>query len=405
MVNMDQDWEQVFPMLKHWVFFDAANQMIPGRFWLDGMKEVLSIYEHAPYGHADHPFLTTAFQDCIKRSARLIHAETSEVTNIYRVMTASNLIINDLIKWNKGDNVVFTDLDYPSLPFIFKGLAESKGVELRRIENVNGEILMSDMDNAIDDKTKLVSLNQTMCWCGFTYDMRAVSDIAHEHGAYVLNDAIQSVGAIDVDVKKDDVDFLLTGTYKWQCGPEGAGIFYMKQDLIEKFEPEFRNYIRIQLPDGIPFSHKDHDNMSSWDHPFLPNANKFDMGVCVTPVLFGWNETLKFYEKIGIKNIDKKVRSNGDYCVDRLNEIGCKVLTPEDKKNRHGLIMYTTGSYDLDAESYKRFNAEWTGEKPIKLCHRGIGGVVGIRISNHFFNSKEDIDYLIEAQKKVLDSQ
>ena len=48
MVNMDQDWEQVFPMLKHWVFFDAANQMIPGRFWLDGMKEVLSIYEHAP---------------------------------------------------------------------------------------------------------------------------------------------------------------------------------------------------------------------------------------------------------------------------------------------------------------------------------------------------------------------
>ena len=85
-------------MLKHWVFFDAANQMIPGRFWLDGMKEVLSIYEHAPYGHADHPFLTTAFQDCIKRSVRLIHADTSEVTNIYRVMTASNLIINDLIK-------------------------------------------------------------------------------------------------------------------------------------------------------------------------------------------------------------------------------------------------------------------------------------------------------------------
>ena len=113
--------------------------------------------------------------------------------------------------------------------------------------------------------------------------------------------------------------------------------------------------------------------------------------------MFGWNETLKFYEKVGIKNIDKKVRSNGDYCVDRLNEIGCKVLTPEDKKKRHGLIMYTTGEYDLDAE--------WTGEKPIKLCHRGIGGVVGLRISNHFFNSKADIDYLIEAQKKVLDSQ
>lgn len=402
---MDQNWEEVFPMLKHWVFFDAANQMIPGRFWLEGMKEWLSVYEYSPFGHADHPFLTTTYQECIKRSAKLIHAETEEVTNMYRVMTASNLIINDLIKWEKGDNVVFTDLDYPSIPFILMGLAESKGVELRRVENQNGEILMSDIDNAIDDRTKLVSVNQTMCWSGFTFDVKAVSEIAHEHGAYVLNDSIQSVGAIDVDVKKDDVDFMITGSYKWQCGPEGAGIFYMKQELIDQFEPEFRNYLHIELPDGIPFSQKDHDNLSSWNHPFKANANKFNMGVAVTPVLFGWNETLKFYEKAGIKNIEKKVRSNGDYCVDRLNEIGCKVLTPEDPKKRHGLIVYTTGDYDLDAKSYAHFNAEWTGEKPIKMCHRGIGGVVGLRVSNHFFNSKEDIDYLIEKQKKVLNSQ
>jgi cysteine desulfurase / selenocysteine lyase len=405
MVNLDQDWEQVFPMLKHWVFFDAANQMIPGRFWLDGLKECLAIYEYAPFGHADHPFLTATFQDCIKRSARLIHAEPSEVTNIYRVMTASNLIINDLLDWEKGDNVVFTDLDYPSIPFIFSGLAKAKGVELRRIKNVDGEILLSDVEKAVDDRTKLVSVNHTMCWCGFTYDVRAVSDIAHEHDAYVLDDSIQSVGAIDVDVKKDDVDFMVTGSYKWQCGPEGAGIFYMKQELIDGFEPSFRNYIHADLPSGIPFSHRDHDNLSSWDHPLVSNANRFDMGVCVTPILFGWNETLKFYEKIGIDDIERKVRSNGDYCVDRLNEIGCKVLTPEDPKKRHGLIMYTTGDYDLDAKSYSAFNSDWSGEKPIKLCHRGIGGIIGLRISNHFFNSKADIDYLIDTQKKVLANQ
>ena len=54
---------------------------------------------------------------------------------------------------------------------------------------------MSDMEKAIDDRTKLVSLNQTMCWCGFTYDMRAVSDIAHEHGAYAR--AIKGFGKFD----------------------------------------------------------------------------------------------------------------------------------------------------------------------------------------------------------------
>ena len=61
MVNLDRDWSEVFPMLRHWVFFDAANAMIPGLYWLDGVRECLSIYEYAPFGHADHPFLTATF--------------------------------------------------------------------------------------------------------------------------------------------------------------------------------------------------------------------------------------------------------------------------------------------------------------------------------------------------------
>jgi selenocysteine lyase/cysteine desulfurase len=397
-----KDWEEVFPMLKHWVFFDAANQMIPAKYWLDGMRDCLGVYEHNPFGHADHPFLTAAFQECIKRSAKLLHAKINEVTNIYRVMTASNMIINDLLKWESGDNVVFSDLDYPSIPYILIDLARRRGVELRRVKNVNNEILLSDMEKMVDDQTKLVVLNDTMAWSGFKYDTRAVSDISHQHGAYVLNDAIQSVGAIDVDVKRDDVDFLLTGSYKWQCGPEGAGIFYIKEELLDRFDPVFRNYLWASLPNGIPFSHKDQDNIASWDFPLLPNATRFDMGACVTPVLFGWNETLKFYEKIGIENVERHVRALGDYAVEKIGEIGCKVLTPMDRGKRHGLIMYTTGSYDGDVKTQARFNTDWTGEKPIKLCHRGIGGVIGLRVCCHMFNSKADVDYLIETQKKIL---
>lgn len=399
-----KNWEEVFPMLRHWVFFDAANQMIPGKYWLDGMRDCLGIYEHNPFYHADHPFLTTVFQECIKRSAKLLHAKPAEVTNIYRVMTASNMIINDLIKWEKGDNVVFSDLDYPSIPYILIDLARRRGVELHRVKNVNNEILLDDVEKAVDDRTKLVVLNDTMAWSGFKYNTRAVSDVAHAHGALVLNDAIQSVGAIDVDVKKDDVDFLVTGSYKWQCGPEGAGIFYIKEELINEFDPVFRNYLWANLPNGIPFSHRNQDNLSSWNFPLRPNASRFDMGACVTPVLFGWNETLKFYEKVGIKNVEKDVRALGGYAVEKLSEAGYRVLTPMEREKRHGLIIYTTGSYDSDVKTQAKFNAEWTGEKPIKLCHRGIGGVIGLRVCCHMFNSEADVDYLIEHQKKILES-
>jgi len=68
----------------------------------------------------------------------------------------------------------------------------------------------------------------------------------------------------------------------------------------------------------------------------------------------------------------------------------------------HGLITYTAGSYEKDLGSFNRFSAPHVGEKPIKVSLRGLGGVIGIRVSCHFFNTKEDIDQLIETQKRIL---
>ncbi|AKA48833.1 hypothetical protein IX51_06630 [uncultured archaeon] len=396
-----------YPMLNHWVFFNAADQMVAGRYWLNAMRESLNLYEAGraeddpPFGPVTHPFLTTVFNEVNSRAAKLIHAKENEVTNMYRVMTASNLILNDLMDLKKGDNVVFSDLDYPSIPFILLNL-QKKGVELRRIGNVKGEILMGDMEKAIDEHTKVVILNRTTPWAGFTYDVRAVSQIAHEHGALVLDDAIQAVGAIDVDVHKDDVDFLITGSYKWQGGPEGSGIFYIREDLIDQFEPSFRNYIWADLPDGIPFGFPDHDNLKHWDSPLVRNANKFNLGESVSPVLFGWNATLKFYEKVGIKNIESEVRSLGDYAIDRLKEIGCRVYTPEDREKRHGLVKYTTGDPSLDLKTFNRFNNPPAGEKPVKVSLRALGGIDGIRVSCHFFNTKDEIDTLVETQERLM---
>lgn len=396
-----------FPMLDHWVFFNSADQMVAGKYWLSAMRESLNMYESGrieddpPYGPVTHPFLTTVFNEVNRRSARLIHAKENEVTSMYRVMSSANLILNDLMEIGHGDNVVFSDLDYPSIPYILLNL-QKKGVELRRIRNVDGEIRMSDMEKAIDDRTKIVILNRTTPWAGFTYNVKEVTGIAHEHGALVLDDAIQSVGAIDVDVHRDNVDFLITGSYKWQSGPEGAGIFYIREDLIEKFEPKFRNYIWADLPDGIPFGFPDHDNLKHWDRPLQMNANRFNMGESVTPVLFGWNATLKFYEQVGIENVEREVRSLGNYAMEKLKEIGCKVFTPEDRTKRHGLIKYTTGDPSIDAETFNAFNMPPPGQKPIKVSMRALGNVDGIRVSCHFFNTREEVDDLVDRQRVIM---
>ena len=159
-----------------------------------------------------------------------------------------------MMEWAQGDNVVITDLSYPSIPYILQDLQRRYGIEIRVARNVNGEILMDDMEKLVDGNTRMVIVDRTTAFCGFTFDMKEVSRIAHAQGALVLDDAMQTLGAVDIDVKDDDVDFLVSGAYKWQCGPEGAGIFYIKRSVMDRIDARYRNYIWADIPGSIPFA-------------------------------------------------------------------------------------------------------------------------------------------------------
>lgn len=350
---------------------------------------------------ATHPFLTPAWQECIDRGARLINAQPDEVTNMYRPAIAANLILYNLFEWNDGDNVVITDLSYPSIPYILADIGRRYGVELRVVRNVGGEVPMEEMEKAIDGRTRLVAVDRTAAFSGFTFDMKTLCRIAHDQGALVLDDAMQALGAIDIDVADDRVDMLISGSYKWQCGPEGAGLFYIRRDVMESFDARFRNYIWADVPGGIPFADPEHDNLASWDFPPVDNANRFSQDVVIGPSLFGWNATLKFYEKIGIGNVEERVRRLGTYATERLQDIGCTVTSPLNPERRHGLVTYTNGDYDRDLAFFRHCAAPGRCQRPIRISMRALGGIGNLRVCTHFFNTEEDIDTLVDLQASM----
>ena len=396
-----------FKLLDHWVYLNAADQMIPGRYWLDAVRD---FYGFVEYGRmedipnadiATHPFLLSAWDESIERSARFINADKDEVTNIYRPVITANLILYNMFEWQAGDNFVITDLSYPSIPYILQDLRRRYGTEIRVVRNVNGEILMEDLEAMVDDRTRMVIVDRTAAFCGFTFDMKEVSRIAHAHGALVLDDAMQTLGAVAVDVKDDDVDMLISGAYKWLCGPEGAGLFYIKKSVMDRIDARFRNYIWADIPGPIPFADQAHDTLESWVHPPVQTANRFSQDVTIGPALFGWIATMKFYDKIGIANVEERVRRLGSYAIERLREIGCTITCPTDPAKRHGLISYTTGDYDKDAAFFQRCAAPGRCMKPVKISMRTLGGVGNLRVSTHFFNTEEDIDYLVALHEQM----
>jgi selenocysteine lyase/cysteine desulfurase len=410
-MDLEKDIHKVreeYDLLKHWIFFNAGAVMLPGNYWLKAEQEFLEFQKRGAIesfpvsGIAAHPFLTHTYYECIERAAKMIYAKPNEVTLMYRVVTAANMIISNLMNLKKGENVVFTEFTYPSITYILLQLSRKVGFELRRVNHVNREIRTEDLEKMIDDRTRLVCICRTSKLHGFTYNVKEVCRIAHRHDALVLDDAMQALGAIDVNVHEDGVDFMISGSYKWLCGPEGAGIFYIREDLIDQFEG-YWNYLNVQYPGTVPFALAEHDNLESWDYPLVLNANRFDQNICVGPSLFGWNATLEFLDTLGMKNIERRVRSLGTYLIEKLNEIGCTVLTPMDPQKRHGLIAYTTGSAEGDQSSFKALTCPPPSRKPIKLSYRGEAkGLAGIRVCTHFFNLKEEIDELIMRQKKLL---
>jgi len=419
-MNLERKLNEIranFPHLDEMIYLGAAGS---GPFSLIVYNAVKECWNRRRYGSTlggvGHAWFSERETLCRIEASKLIGADPDEICFVSRVVQGLNMV-RDIIgyndPWQKGDNVVITDQAYPSTGHTMLALRK-KGVEIRKVANVDGRIMREDMERTVDDRTKLVCINRTSVGSGFTYDVKKVCEIVHEHKALVADDAIQTLGAKVIDVHDDDVDFLVSGSYKWQLGPPEAGVFYVKRSLCESLEPAFWSYINVDKGpdvagmDRFPFGALDHDTISSYDYPFPKDARRFEPGTTATDQLWAWHATLKWLNGLGKENIEKRVCDLGTYLSERLTEIGCEVKTPMDPEPdalntlRHGLTMYTTGGFERDVRSVSMM-----GSRPLRPVRgptmKYQGGFGGIRVSPHIYNSEEEIDLFVEHQKRILE--
>lgn len=384
-----QDVRDEFPILKYKTYMNsAAHGPALRRVW-DAVQECWSFRMNEDLG-ALQP-------DAKGAAAELIHASREEICWCSRVTQGFNMV-SSMMDIKRGENVVVTDLGYPSNVFVWLPLRE-KGVEIRRIENRDGLIETSDFDKAIDDKTRVVSMSHIEWTSGLRYDVKSIVDIAHEHGALVVDDAYQAVGPVDVNVHHDGVDFLLVGSEKWLCSPAFAGIFYIRKGLIDELEPTYRFYNQVEEAFSLepPWVHPDSDNIASYDKPLYPTADKYYRGCVAESAVWGFNAAMEYFNGLGGANREARVLKISGYLIDRLRELGLKVNTPLEPEERGGLVTYTTGRHELNVKSYQTMK-----DKSIIVALRYQRGIGGIRVSTNFFNTEEDVDRLIEVQKHLL---
>lgn len=232
-MNVDEVRQQI-PLLAGNVYLDNAGAGPPPLSVHSAMQSFLD--EWRDYGEKWEAWLLEIVKTR-ELFGRLINATLDEVACIPNVSSGLAAIANAL-PLKPGQNVVVSELNFPTNVYLWHAL-KRKGLlsEVRVLKAKNGQVPPSDFEKAIDDKTAAVSLDYVSWINGYKEDIRAITQIAHSHGALMLVDAFHAVGVIPVDVRELDVDVLACGTYKWLMGPHGTAFLYVSREALKRLDP------------------------------------------------------------------------------------------------------------------------------------------------------------------------
>ena len=316
-----------------------------------------------------------------KLFADLIGADVDEVAVTDCTGTGSNLAV-DMIDPLPGSNVVFDESAYPSAAYPWM-LPPRSHVGLRFVDGRDGIIHLEDMAEAIDDDTIAVSVSHVSQESGFRHDLKALAALAHARGAVLCVDAMQSAGALDIDVHDQDIDFLSTGAMKWLLGSAGVGFLYTNRRHLDKMPPHA----------GGPGAQPDTRPWGERQFVPLPGADRFHVGM---PNLIGLAATrpgLEILHEVGMDVVEAHVLDLSGYCISQLLERELKVITPQPERYRAGIV-----SIDMQNEQNSRAADEF-------LTARGVDGYHHqnvLRVDPHIFNNRDDIDRFLSELDSYL---
>lgn len=398
------DWEAIrsqFPILKHevngqrLVYLDnGASSQMPKRV-IERINDYHS-NEHANVHRGIHTLsqnATDAFELARKRMRKFINAQYEEEI-IYTTGTTDsiNLVAQSYGRkhFNEGDEILITAMEHHANIVPWQMIAEQTGAVLKVIPmDNNGELLLNEFHRLLSDKTKMVAVVHVSNTLGTINPVEEVIEAAHTYDVPVLIDGAQAVPHMKIDVQALDADFYAFSAHK-MCGPTGFGILYGKRELLNEMPP-YRG--GGDMIDKVTFE------KTTWND--LPH--KFEAGTPPISAGVGFAETIAFLDEIGMDNIATREQELLKYATEKLNKIdGLQIVgTAKSKASVISFLLKDIHPTDAGTILDQKSIAVRTGHhctQPI-MDRFGIPGTARASIS--FYNSKEDIDRLVNGIKYV----
>lgn len=388
-----------FPVLRKYAYLNtAAYGLLPLRA-IKRLQE--AVVKFCSEGPVDSSLENKVLLEARNEISKLINCKPEEIAFTTSTTTGLKAALR-MIRLKPGDNVVSFDLEFPGLAATVKSLCDRVGCRVNIVKHRNGFYELSDIRRAVNEKTKAIVASSVQWVNGLKMDLKALREIADSVGAYLILDSIQHVGGILFDVNEAKPDFVAVGGEKWLMATwMGVGFLYVRKQLVNEFELPPYGLLNLREPKGGWSSYWPRLRKNPWKLlPVRKTAEKYEWGG--TPPVFpllAFYGSLKMLNEIGMGNVHERNIRLKEYLVEKLFEIGAKIISFKENKEEWSSITTFRLHKSLERD---RLLVERLRGRGIIVSTRGVSGIGGIRVSPHFYNDVADIDRLLCEISRVL---
>ena len=378
-----------FPMLQnHIVYFDNAATSLKPKCVIDKINEYYNKY--SANSHRGDYDISFRVDDEIDNTRVLVQKfinanSKNEIIFTKNTTESLNMIVFGFFKYylKDGDEVILSSSEHASNILPWMMLSKEIKIKIVFVDSKNEKLSIKDINKKINKNTKVISLAHITNVSGDKRDIKEISSLAHKNNILLVVDAAQSAPHTKIDVKEMNVDFLAFSAHK-MCGPTGVGVLYGKYELLKKMMP-------------YSFGGGMNENYNENELLLKKIPDRFEAGTLNISGVIGFSEAINYLNKYGIDNIEKHEKYLRKYLIKELKTLPYIKIYNEFCEGSC-VIINMDGVMSGDLGLY--LNTKNICVRSGRHCARmGDNKYDTVRISLYFYNTYEEIDYLISVLK------
>jgi cysteine desulfurase / selenocysteine lyase len=372
-----------FPALDRFTYLNTASTgLVPASVFQPAHEFEAELAQAGTTG-MDEDTEVGILEDARHAAAGLLHADPAAIA----IATSFTEALCQLAWWlrpGRGQNVVSTDVDFPSVTYPWHRIAEDSGCRVRLVPVLDDpqRFDVNTVAEHVDSATAVICISHVQYLTGHLLDLDDLVTLAHDRGALLIIDATQSAGQVPIDVAATGVDALITGSYKWLCSTFGAAACYLSPALLQEFRPPLVGWRSTEHPYSLD---------ARW-LPLAASARRMEYSTMSYASAIAFGRAIRYIASL---DLDEVAAHNGQLAgqlMDGLTGRGAKLLTPRDPRRRAGTVTARFPGRDGEAIA-------------AALTRRGVivsPRVGSTRFSMHFYNNSDDVDRALAALDLVL---